>query len=610
MFFLFVLYFPLLLDFLVISSYELDVRFLLIYMDVVVGFGLIWYFFIFFGVHLFYFLIVNYWVGVTFQNGLISRRFFFLLVDLCAVIYLYSISIEIFPASYFSHTVSFVGKSEFLFYAGTAFLVFSLFYCSSREKKHRWVVFVLIGVFSSAYLATNFSQNFDEYKSNEERRNVIVIGVDSLSAYAIENFPEEFPAITALIQSGSYYERAYTPIGRTYPAWVSIVTGLEVADHKAYFNLLDRSESKGIDNLYKKLSINGYWGGFAMDERRFNNMGSEFGFDDVIGPKTGALDFFIHKLTDNPLLNLFLQWPGSKFILPWSWNNVAAYSSYSDAYFVREVVSRSSVNKPVLLSVHFQSGHFPFNSRHARADFEHHNLFFEKYIRSLKVVDRQINELLIGLRHRRVLDNALVVLLSDHGESLGVDTVSDNINPSSNGLMFNGHGVDLLSDHQNRVPLSFVVFDDGKPVSKKIRISDHVNIKDVRDVVEEFVFTGELHSMPVSECFIVETGIRINSTLVYDELDELEVVRDAAYLYDLMDGHLVIKDDFVSKLLLSKDVGLRCSDRVTWYSSSDDEYYSVSLNERGESLEVVRPDFFEIKMINDYRERYLSYYKD
>ena len=66
-------------------------------------------------------------------------------------------------------------------------------------------------------------------------RNVILIGVDSLSEPLWRQEQQRLPTITRLIRQSQFYEKAYTPLGRTFPAWVTLLTGKTPAEHRALF---------------------------------------------------------------------------------------------------------------------------------------------------------------------------------------------------------------------------------------------------------------------------------------------------------------------------------------------------------------------------------------
>ncbi len=81
----------------------------------------------------------------------------------------------------------------------------------------------------------------------------------------------------------------------------------------------------------------------------------------------------------------------------------------------------------------------------------------EAYDRALIVLDAQIGELFSELRRRGLLENTLVVVTSDHGESFGGDETNDH-NPE-------GHGTSLYRE-QAAVPL-FVIYPGKVPAGRR-----------------------------------------------------------------------------------------------------------------------------------------------
>ena len=78
------------------------------------------------------------------------------------------------------------------------------------------------------------------------------------------------------------------------------------------------------------------------------------------------------------------------------------------------------------------------------------------YDNALNVLDSQIADLLSEMENRGILQNTLVIITSDHGESFGSESAADH-DPD-------GHGTSLYPE-QTRVPL-FVVFPDRVPAGQ------------------------------------------------------------------------------------------------------------------------------------------------
>lgn len=443
--------------------------------------------------------------------------------------------------------------------------------------------------------------------AGEQGRNIVIVGIDSLSGAAYERLGQELPSIDRLVKAGTYYPRAYTPLGRTFPAWVSILSGQTPAEHGAYFNLrsLERVESAPL--LSRELQEQGYRTVFGLDERRFNNLDERFGFDHVIGPKAGALDFVMQRLNDSPLTNLLLQSPLAGIVLPFSYQNVASYVNYDDDAFVDSVLGAVQGADKVFLAVHFESAHFPFKSRHVEHHDERADDFWPRHVGTLKVVDRQISQLMAGLKSQGVLDDALVIVLSDHGEGLGLLEATVTRAGEPNEVQTYGHGSSLLSDHQSRIILATLEFKDGRPVERVARHEEQVSLLDLKSLMSAYVEKGVTNLTAGSECLFVETGIRFSAMADYKTLNKEDLAAQSAGYYEIGSrGHLQLKESGLPELVHSKDVGLRCRDRITYFSSIDNRFYAYALSENGIVERELEPVAADVRRIEGYRKQYIA----
>lgn len=435
-------------------------------------------------------------------------------------------------------------------------------------------------------------------------RNIVVIGIDSLSDHMMQDVRSELPNVAALLASGTRFERAYTPIGRTFPAWVSLLSGLSPAEHGAVFNLRGVGQVEREALVTRYLDQAGYRAVLAIDERRFSNLDESFGFDHVVGPKVGALDFILQRLNDTPLTNLILQTGLARHLFPFSYLNAASYANYDASGFVDEALAASEGANPLFLAVHFESAHFPFKTRHASRAFEHPNQFVARHATALTVVDTQVGRLMEGLRDSGRLDDALVIVLSDHGESLGeVEATTTHAGESAE-LMAFGHGSQLLSEHQSRIVLGLVKFRDGRAMGPASLRADQVSLTDLRAVIERYAQTGEVVLDPGRGCMTVETGIRLSALSSYRTLDNAEVAREGAAAYEIdQTGRLRLREDGLVELINAKDVGWRCPDRLTYYSNADDRYFAYRLLDGGRSFEEVEAHSEDVEHVEAYRAK-------
>lgn len=440
-------------------------------------------------------------------------------------------------------------------------------------------------------------------------RNIIIIGIDSLSAPLLQAERQRLPHLSTLLAQAASYPRAHTPLGRTYPAWVSILSGQAPAVHGALFNLRGLEQANRDDLITHALRARGYRTIYAIDERRFNNIDESFGFDEVIGPRAGALDFAVQGLNDTPLTNLLLQTRAAHWLLPYSHLNVAAHASYDANGFV-DAIERSSAQTrgPLFLAVHFLSGHFPFKTRHATGRYpDPGNALRSHHIETLTAVDGQVGRLMRALRDQGRLDDALVIVLSDHGEALGGDEPIRLTNGELVNMSSFGHGADLLSEHQNHIVLAMARFRNGQAIPPDgATRREQVSLLDVRPTIERLVRDGVAELKPSTDCIHVETELRLASVADYRHLDTRKVAAEGMGLYEIDDkGRLRLREAFVAALVAKKDVGLRCADRLTIYKPSERAYRAYRLAPEQPPQET-RPLAEDIARIEAYRRSLLE----
>lgn len=398
------------------------------------------------------------------------------------------------------------------------------------------------------------------------------------------------------------YRRAYTPLARTFPAWVSILSGEMPAKHGAVFNLRRVDRVRRKDLLTASMRDKGYRSIFAIDERRFAHINKGFGFDSVVGPRVGVLDFVLQPLNDNPLANAILQTSLGKYLFPFSYINVAASSSYSAQRFVEDVLSASEGAESLFLAVHFESAHFPFKTRYSNVDGD----WKEKYLSALRVVDQQVGWLLEGLKHQGRLNDALVVFLSDHGEAIGeieAEFLRDGMPFKLSGY---GHGVDLLSDRQNRILLATARYRNGVAVGGQKVNDRHVSLLGVRQAVESFA-NGGSYLFPAEKCFLVETGVRFSAAADYRLLKEKQLAAEASSFYEIRKSGVVsLREERLHELLLAKDIGWRCSNEITWFDAIAGTYLAYRLDFSGKPEKQVKPSMEAIYNIEAYRSIYVN----
>jgi arylsulfatase A-like enzyme len=300
--------------------------------------------------------------------------------------------------------------------------VFSFIY-SFVFKQYRKTSGILLLSLSAIFSASFYNSFSVPHFSKHAEPNIIIIGLDSLRpdfTGFYGNQAVRTPNMNHFLEESVSFSSAYTPLARTFPAWVTILTGKYPLHHDARNNLVDPAAIVTHDTLAKHLQQAGYQTIYATDEKRFSNITKGYGFDHILGPHMGVNDFLLGGLSDFPLSNLIVNLPFGRFLFPYNYANRAATITYQPASFLQLIKSDLArlPDKPLFLSVHFCLSHWP----HKWADKNHPESSYisSQYQRSVDAVDKQLGTLLSMLKKSGLLENAWVIILSDHGTSLGL----------------------------------------------------------------------------------------------------------------------------------------------------------------------------------------------
>ncbi len=337
----------------------------------------------------------------------------------------------------------------------------------------------------------------------DKQPNIIIIGVDSLRPDFIGFFhgPAKTPFIDSFLKSAVVFDHAVTPLARTFPSWVGILTGRYPLEMNVRSNLADQRHLALSDTLPAILRSHGYQTIFATDEARFSNIDKNFGFDQVVAPPMGLNDFLLGTFNDFPLSNLIINTSLGRWLFPYSYANRPVYFTYDPNSFLS--LLRSALfqhrDQPLFLAVHFCLPHNPYLWSNIRGnDFDPHS----RYLKSISAADNQIKKLMGLLSQADLLDNAIVILLSDHGEALelagdrvtekrlfitasGTKKIPHFYPPSLETEEVNqsaGHGTDVLGLSQYRTLLAFKRFDSTQYVPAK-KIKQNVSLLDIKPTV-------------------------------------------------------------------------------------------------------------------------------
>jgi arylsulfatase A-like enzyme len=321
------------------------------------------------------------------------------------------------------------------------------------------------------------------------RPNVVILGVDSLRNDLMipRRGPAEVPNIRAFLREARRFEDATTPLARTYASWLSILSGRHPVTTNARYNLMPRALVREGETLGDALRAQGYLATYATDEVRFANIDASFGFDRVITPPVGAVDFLLGRGGDLPLVNLVASTPAGRQLFPSNHANRAAQVTYRTRDFVRRLEREIDAGGPSFLAIHLTLAHWPY-SWAGRPTPSVPEAYRDAYGEAVREVDRQFGEVMRVLADKGVLDNAIVVLLSDHGEALGADDDSIIRKTGTSREIWDslwGHGTSVLSPNQYRVLLAMRAYGRARLPGPARDYDWPVSLEDLRPTLQE-----------------------------------------------------------------------------------------------------------------------------
>lgn len=329
--------------------------------------------------------------------------------------------------------------------------------------------------------------------ASSRQPNVIFIGIDALRPDVTgTNGQALAPNVGRFMSQAVTFSDAITPLARTFPSWVSILSGRSPHTTGAVVNLLPRDLIHTGDTLGDLFRHAGYQSIYSIDETQFSNVDATYGFDEAITPPIGATDFVLTFFGDTPLSNLLVNSAAGALLFPNLYANRGAAATYDPDEYVHELERKLRFDRPTFLAVHLTLSHWPYSWATSPGEGDRFGAG-GTYEMAVRRVDRQFQDILSMLERRGALSNALVIVLSDHGEGLGkADDFPANAASVLGGEpehQKRGHGTSILSPHQYRTVLAMRQFGPaGEPELHSARVVDTpVSLVDLAPTVADLL---------------------------------------------------------------------------------------------------------------------------
>lgn len=307
--------------------------------------------------------------------------------------------------------------------------------------------------------------------------NILIIGVDSLRADRLagaENDPRPVsPTMTRLAREGTTFTQAYSVLPRTFPSWVSMLTGLYPHHHQIEHMFPTAGDRSSLPPAVPQLlAQKGYTtvvvADFAGDMFSRVDLGFQhvqapyFNFPTLIRQRILELDYhllpYVANRTGRRLFPVIEEF---------------AHNADPELLTDKVLATLSGLPEPWLLLVFYSTAHFPYAApspyykmftdplyKGPYTYYKPHDMVDnmagkgqsaadirqvrDLYDGAVRAIDDQVGRLVTGLETRSgLLDRTVVVITADHGENL------------YDGQLGMGHGDHLFGEPSLRIPLIF-----------------------------------------------------------------------------------------------------------------------------------------------------------
>lgn len=238
--------------------------------------------------------------------------------------------------------------------------------------------------------------------TREETRksNLLLITLDTVRTDRLSCYGSTIlttPALDRIAERGVLFEQAIAPAPMTLPSHATVMTGLYPQRHGVRANGAFRLSNRAI-TLAEILRNNGYRtaaviGSFILDSSYGLSQGFDYYDDEMVSspadiPGSQGQQGQLMKITPRP---------------------ASEVTSRSLSWLAR------AADKPFFLWIHYYDPHYPYEPPPPYSDTFADDL----YTGEIAFVDDNVDRILDMLEEKKLLDQTLIIVASDHGEGLG-----------------------------------------------------------------------------------------------------------------------------------------------------------------------------------------------
>jgi arylsulfatase A-like enzyme len=330
--------------------------------------------------------------------------------------------------------------------------------------------------------------------------NVILLICDGLrrDVPGLYGGEAKMPFLDSLAKDAMVYENALTPAPHTFPAHISLFTGLYASQHGVHetdklklLDLISYSERLEAERLAESLSKKGY-NTFGIS----NNIvvspftGFDKGFNNYIcldpAPKTKEEEIFseARKLGSSPgaIAKVLIKRGQFRRLFAYvrAWrrinkiNRALNYPIEKGSSLVNDILENCKFGDKFFAFINLIEMHEPYPGYNPKETWDNFTgvkktsdkkvaYLKRQYLLEAEHLDQAIGRMVKTLKEREVYDNTMLIITSDHGQAF-----------NEHGYMY--HGTPGLNEEMARIPL-IIKYPNQRKFKKKEGYQSLVNIK-------------------------------------------------------------------------------------------------------------------------------------
>lgn len=412
--------------------------------------------------------------------------------------------------------------------------------------------------------------------SDLQQPDIILIGLDGLRPDKLAymngwdgSFIPLLPLLDQHLKESLVFSHAHTPLSRTFPAWIAMLSGQSPLRSGVRFNLQDDYDwnKKQPWLLPQYLQKAGYQTAWAIDDVSFANIDQRHGFETIVTPKPGAVELLLSRvLSDDAMANVISSLRIGRWLFPMNYANRGRGWGYYPSIFsnwLTDKINQADPERPLFLATHFELNHWPglFGNDGVAEDIDEEEAISLRHRRVMQELDLQVQMLLAALERNARLDNAIVIFLSDHGNGGAKGELAKDRHGNSYYVGDFSYGYGLMVDNLTESHSLLAIRGYGKQRIQPGFKDELVSLMDITptilsllDIPAEHKMDGIRLPLKPEESSAPDRVVFMESGLYLPGLEEgkLDLKQDLAETADLYriksNGRLVIRNEILPTL--------------------------------------------------------------